>query len=433
MRLKKTEKQERIVLAGSVRTPVGSFGGGLKEVPAARLQAICYEETLKRSGLHKNIIDEVITGNVCQPSDAVNIARVAALLAGIPHDIPAYTVQRNCASGIQSMTSAVQSIRAGDGEVFLVGGTENMSQVPYLVKGARWGYKLQHFYFTDGLWEGLTDTVIGQIMGRTAENLARKYGISREEQDEFAVHSHQKAFRAKREGRFKTQIVPVIIETIMNVGGKSIANEKIFAEDENINPGLNRQTAALQPGIFMDPDILKPKEPKTAYRDGKVILETRVSDEGGVTPKNSCPISDGAASMLVMPESSAHRLGIEPEAYIVSYAYAGCDPAYMGEGPIHASKKALDKAGLSIDDMDYVELNEAFAAQVLPCQRVLEIPDERLNTWGGAIALGHPVGATGAVLTVKMLHIFKQLHGRYGLVTMCVGGGQGGALIIENI
>ncbi len=433
MRSKRADKRERIVLTGSVRTPVGSFGGGLKEVPAVRLQAICYEETLKRTGLHKNTIDEVITGNVCQPSDAVNIARVAALLTGLPPEIPAYTVQRNCASGIQSVTSAVQSIRAGDGEVFLVGGTENMSQVPYLVKGARWGYKMQHFYFTDGLWEGLTDTVIGQIMGRTAETLAEKYNISREEQDEFAVHSHQKAFRAKREGRFKKQIVPVIIENIMKIGEKSIANEKIIAEDENINPGLNKQTAALQPGIFMDPDILKPKDPKSVYKDGKVILETHVSNEGTVTPKNSCPISDGAASMLVMPESTAHRLGIEPEAYIVSYAYAGCDPAYMGEGPIYASKKALEKAGLTIGDIDLVELNEAFAAQALPCQRVLEIPDEKMNVWGGAIALGHPVGATGAILTVKTIHLLDQLNGRYGLVTMCVGGGQGGALVIENI
>lgn len=425
-------EKERIVLTGAIRTPMGSFGGGLKDVPAARLMAICFEETLKRTGLPKEKIDEVIVGNVCQPSEAVNIARVAALMAGIPIDIPAFSVQRNCASGIQSITSAIQSIRSDDGKIFLAGGTENMSQVPYVVKGARWGYKLQHYYFTDGLWEGLTDSVIGQIMGRTAENLVKKYEVSREKQDEVAVRSHQKAFRAKREGRFKDQILPIVIQNVTNVGGKSLVNEKIIAEDENINPGLNKQMAALQPGIFMDPDLLKAKDPKAGYKKGKIVLETRVSAEGTVTPKNSCPITDGAASMLVMPESVAKELGLEPEAYVISYAYAACDPSYMGEGPIHASPKALERAGLTIEDIDFVELNEAFAAQVIPCQNVLKIPDEKLNVWGGAIAMGHPVGATGMILTVKMIHILKQLGGRYGLITMCVGGGQGGALIIEK-
>ena len=426
------EKKERIVLAGAVRTPMGSFGGGLKDVPAERLMAVCFEETLKRTGLPKEKIDEVIAGNVCQPSEAVNIARVAALIAGIPSDIPAFSVQRNCASGIQSITSAIQAIRCDDGKIFLAGGTENMSKVPYVVKGARWGYKLQHFYFTDGLWEGLTDPVVGQIMGRTVENVVKKYEISREEQDEFAVRSHQKAFRAKREGRYKDQILPIVIQNVTNVGEKSLVNEKIIAEDENINPGLNKQMAALQPGIFMDPDLLKAKDPKAKYEKGKIILETNVPADGTITPKNSCPITDGAASMLVMPESTAKELGIEPEAYVVSYAYAACDPAYMGEGPIHASPKALKRAGLDMRDIDFVELNEAFAGQSIPCQRILEIPDEKLNVWGGAIALGHPVGATGTILTVKMIHILKHLEGKYGLITMCVGGGQGGAMIIEK-
>jgi acetyl-CoA C-acetyltransferase len=426
------KKPERIILAGAVRTPMGSFGGGLKEVPAARLLAICWEETLKRTGLPKEKIDEVIAGNVCQPSDAINIARVAALLAGIPNTTPAFTVQRNCASGVQAITSALQAARCHDGEVFLVGGTENMSQVPYLVKGARWGYKLKHYYFTDGLWEGLTDPIVDRIMGRTAENLVKKYNISREEQDAFAVSSHQKAFRATRQGKFKEQIVPVAIQKITKVGTKELVNEKIVAEDENINPGLDKQTAALQPGIFMDPDILKPEGTAVAYKNGKVILETRVSNQGTVTPKNSCPISDGAASMLLMTESTALRLRIKPEAYIVSYAYAACDPDYMGEGPIYATRKALDRAGLTIKDMDAVEINEAFAGQIIPCQRVLEVPEEKLNVWGGAIALGHPVGATGAILTVKLINILKQTDGRFGLVTMCVGGGQGGALIIEG-
>lgn len=307
-----------------------------------------------------------------------------------------------------------------------------MSQVPYIVKGARWGYKLQHYYFTDGLWEGLTDPVIGQIMGRTAENLVKKYNISRKDQDAFAVHSHQKAFRAKREGKFKEQIIPVDIQIITNVGGKAIISEKRVAEDENINPGFNKQIASLQPGIFLDPDILKAKKTGHRYEGGKIILETKISADGTVTPKNSCPISDGAASMLVMSADAIKQINKEPEAHIVSYAYAACDPAFMGEGPIYATQKALKKAGLTIADIDYVEINEAFAAQTIPCRDMLKIPKEKLNVWGGAIAMGHPVGATGSILTVKMVHILKQLNGRYGLITMCIGGGQGGALIIEN-
>lgn len=423
---------ERLAIVGGCRTPIGSFGGGLKDVSAAHLLATCFKEVFKRSGVNHCCIDEVVVGNVCQPSDAANIARVAALLAGLPVTIPARTVQRNCASGIESISSAYQSWKAGDAEMLLVGGAENMSQVPYLLKGARWGYRLQHFFLVDGLWEGLTDPVINQIMGRTAESVAQKHGIGREEQDAFAVQSHQKAFRAKREGKFKSQTVPVTIQTVANIGGKPLVNEKTVAEDECINPALTRATAALQPAFFLSDAVTQANYPKSRLENEKVIIETKIDNSGTVTPKNACPISDGAAALLLMPETKARTMCLQPLAYIVSYAYAACDPAYMGEGPIYAVPLALKKAGLTINDIDFFELNEAFAAQALACQKALAIPDEKLNVWGGAIAMGHPVGATGSLLTVKATHILQEYQKRYAAITMCVGGGQGGCLIIER-
>ncbi len=407
-------EEKKIVLVGGVRTPIGNFdfGGALKDVPAEELLAICFKETLKRTGLpseklKKEIvdkIDDVIAGNVCLPADAPNIARVAALKTGIPNHVTAYTVQRNCASGIQSISSAVQAIKSGDGEIYLTGGTENMSRVPFLLD-MRWGKKLQHGKLIDGLWLGLTEPTTGEIMGLTAENVAAKYGISREEQDKFAVWSHRKAYDAQTKGRFKEQIVRVAVKT-KNILGQTKVD--IVAEDKTINPNLDEQTASFFP---------------TAFK----------KENGTVTPANACPISDGAASVLVMTEDKAIELGITPEAYVVSYAYAALDPSFMGEGPIHAVPKALKKAGLKIEDIDFFEINEAFAAQAIPCQRELGIPDEKLNVWGGAIALGHPVGATGMILTVKMIYILKYHKARYGVITMCVGGGQGGALIIENL
>lgn len=463
---------ERMVIVGGVRTPIGAFLGGLSDVPADLLLAICFREVLKRTGLDPEKIDEVIAGNVCQPSDAANIARVAALRVHRQkfEKVTGISIQRNCASGIEAISMAHRMWKAGDGEIFLVGGTENMSQVPYLVKGARKGLKLGHFYFIDGLWEGLTCPIVGQIMGRTAENLAEKYKISREEQDEFAIRSHQKAFEAREKGKFRNQIVPITSQQINNIAGKLLVSEKslsidecikegidkkdmaseltlkqlvdiyfeyvkkeqTLSQDESINGKLNQQMAGLFPAIFLDENILLANYPKVRYEKGKVISETKITNKGTVTPKNSCPISDGASAMLVMSESKARELGLTPEAYIVGYAYAACDPAYMGEGPIYAVPKALTRTGLKIEDIDYFELNEAFAVQALCCQRTLGIPDEKLNVWGGAIALGHPVGATGSYLTVKAIHILKEFQKRYAAITMCVGGGQGGCLIIER-
>ncbi len=385
---------KEVVIVGGVRTPVGLFGGALKKFTPDQLLEIVFKETIKRTGIDPEKIDGAISGCIGMPSNAANVARVAALRAGLRPEATSFTVQRNCSSGILSITTAYQAIQAGDGEIFLVGGTESMSTSPYVMWKARWGYRLRHGKLIDGLWEGLTDPVVNQIMGRTAENVAEKWGITREEQDKFALWSHQKALKAQAEGRFKDQIVPIEVDG------------KVIDKDEGPNPNLTLQILALYPTIF--------------------------KENGTVTPGNACPLNDGAASMLVMTKEKAEELGLEPEAYIVGYAYAATDPAYMGEGPIYAVPKAFEKTGLTMEDIDFVELNEAFAAQSIPCMRALKIPEEKLNVWGGAIALGHPVGATGAILTVKIIHILKQLNGRYGLVTMCVGGGQGGALIIER-
>ncbi|MBL7074936.1 thiolase family protein [candidate division KSB1 bacterium] len=394
---------KEVVILGGVRTPMGAFGGALRDITAQELMKILFEEQIKRLELDPGIIDDVIVGCIIQSSDAPNIARVAALQAGVPEHVPAQTIQRLCVSSIQAVTCAYQAIQSGDGEVFLIGGTESMSNAPYLLRKARFGYRLQSGDLVDCIWEGLTDPVVGQIMGGTAENVAEKYGISREEQDEFAIWSHKKAFRATREGKFKDEIVTIQVPKKM--AGREVASEPV-SEDETINIGLNKQILALYPTIF--------------------------KENGTVTPGNSCPISDGAAAMVVMTKEKSVGLGYTPEFYVRSYAYAALSPAFMGEGPIHAVPKALGRAILKMDDIDFVELNEAFAAQALPCMRELKIPEEKFNIHGGAIALGHPVGATGARLLVTLMNIMKQNDAQLGLATACVGGGMGGAMIIER-
>ncbi len=400
---------KEVVIAGAVRTPIGAHGGGLKSLRAQDLAEVVFRAVFERTGLDPALLDEVILGNIAQPSEAANIGRVAALMAGVPMNVPGFTVGRNCASGIQSITSAVQAINSDDGALFLVGGTESMSNIPYILKDARWGLKLRHSQLTDALWEGLTDPIAGQIMGRTAENLVERYEISREEQDEYAVKSHKKAFMATRMEKFKEEIVPV--EVVKKVAGQEVARESI-TQDECINPALSVQKAALYPAIF--------------------------KEGGSVTPANACPISDGAAAMLVMTAEKAGELGIEPEARVVAYAYAALDPAYMGLGPAYAIPKALKRAGLKLEDVEVIELNEAFAAQVLAVDQELknqgyELNMDLVNPNGGAIALGHPVGATGARQVATLLPELRRRNARYGMVTMCVGGGQGGALVLENL
>ena len=397
---------KKVVIIEGVRTPIGRHGGAFRNLPAQDLAAITMREVLKRTEIDSNLIDDVIFGCIGQYSDAPNLARVAALMAGVPTHVPGVTVQRNCVSGMVAISSAYQAIQAGDGEVFLVGGTESMSTAPYVVRGARWGLKLRHTQFTDTLWEGLTDPVCNMIMGYTAENLAMMYGISREEQDKFAVWSNRKAFKATRMGKFKDEIVPVTVPK--KVPGREVPPD-IITEDECINPGLTVQKAALYPTVF--------------------------KKGGTVTPANACPISDGAAAMLVMTEEKAKALGYEPLAYIRSYAYAAVPPEIMGIGPTKAVPKALEKAGLTLKDIDLIELNEAFAAQSIAVGIELEKDGwdwDRVNVNGGAIALGHPVGCTGTRIVITLLYEMIKRDVSLGLATACVGGGQGGAMIIER-
>lgn len=397
---------QEIVLVAGVRTPIGNFGGALKDVPAQQLARVVISEVIKRSGIDPQAIDEVIFGCVGQPSEAINIARVSALMAGVPIATPAYTVGRNCASGLQAITNACQAILAGDGETFLCGGTENMSAMPYVAKGARWGLRMRHAQLTDTLWEGLTDPICGQIMGRTAENLVERYDISRQEQDEFAVNSHRKAFMATRSGRFKDELVTVTVGK--KVTGREPVREDI-TQDESINPSLTVQRAALYPAIF--------------------------KEGGSVTPANSCGISDGASALLVTTGERARSLGLEIMGYVRGYGYGAVPPEVMGIGPTVAAPKALKKAGLSLSDMDLIEINEAFAAQTLAVGRVLADDGwdwAKVNVNGGAIALGHPVGNSGCRILVTLLHEMKKRGAHLGLATMCVGGGQGGAIVVER-
>lgn len=400
---------KEVVICNPLRTANGSFGGAFKTVPAYDLAKIVMQRVIADSGIDPGLFDDVIFGNIGQPSEAANIARVSAIYAGIPLHVPAYTVQRNCASALVAISNAYAAIQAEEGDLYLSGGTENMSQIPYVVKGARWGLKLRHAEFTDGLWEGLTDPTCNLIMGGTAENLAEQYGITREEQDAFAVQSHKKAFMATRMGKFKDEIVPV--EVVKKAAGQEVAKETIL-QDESINPGLTVQKAALYPAVF--------------------------KKGGTVTPANACPMNDGAAAMIVTTAEKAEKLGLTPEARILGYGYTGVDPAYMGIGPATALPKALARAGLKYDQLDLVELNEAFAAQAIAVGKRMVADGhgwdwDKTNVNGGAIALGHPVGQSGARIVVTLLHEMKRRNARYGAATLCVGGGQGGAMVVERL
>lgn len=397
--------QDVVIVAGA-RTPIGSHGGAFRTLSAQHLASVVFEEATARAGIDPNLFDDVILGCISQQSDAPNIGRVAALMAGLPVNVPGWTVQRNCVSGMVSISSAYQAIQARDGQVFLCGGTESMSSAPYLVRGARWGLKLRHDTFIDSLWEGLTDPICNQIMGFTAENLAMMYGLDQEEQDNFAVMSHKKAFRATRMGRFRDEIVPVRVRKM--VAGKEVAYEDIV-QDECINPTLNARKAALYPTVF--------------------------KKEGTVTPANACPLSDGAAAVVVMSAEKANELQLEPLAYVRSYAYTAVPPDIMGLGPAYAVPQALKRAGLDLKDIELVELNEAFAAQALAVG--IELDDigwdwDRVNVNGGAIALGHPVGCTGTRIIVTLLHEMLKRDLALGMATACVGGGMGGAMILER-
>jgi acetyl-CoA C-acetyltransferase len=399
---------KEVVIVDAVRTATGNHGGALRSISAQQLAKAVIAALIERNGLDPTLLDHVIMGCVAQPSDAANIARVAALMAGVPKEVPAITVARNCDSGMDAIISAWRMMQLDEAEIIISGGTESMSNIPYLLKGARWGLKLRHSELTDALWDRLTDPICNQLMGQTAENLVEEFGISREEQDEFAVQSHKKAFMATRTEKFEDEIVPV--EVIKRVAGQEVAREQIV-QDETINPALSVQKAALYPTIF---------------RKG-----------GSVTPANSCSISDGASAVLLCTAEKAAEMGWTPMAHYVAHGYAGVEPERMGIAPSIAMPRALEKAGLSLDQMDLVEVNEAFSGQVLAVGKAMEQQGhnwdwDRFNVNGGAVALGHPVGSSGSRIVVTMLHEMKRRGSRYGLASLCAGGGQGSALILER-
>ncbi|BCV21399.1 thiolase family protein [Moorella sp. Hama-1] len=389
-----------IVIVSCVRTAVGTKGGSLKDIHQTDLGAMVIKEAVRRAGLEGNQIDEVIVGNVGQVAESGFIARMCSLKAGLPLETTAFSVNRQCGSGLQAINSAVQEIQSGNAEIVVACGTENMDQLPYYVRKARYGYGFGHGQFEDGLLTILTWPLGPYPNGVTAENIAERYRISREEQDAFALNSQRKAEAAIKAGKFVEEILPIEVPA-----GKR--ETKMFAQDEHPRFGLTMEQLAK----------LKP-----AFREG-----------GTVTAGNSSGINDGAGAVVVMSAEKANELGIKPLLLIRSQAVAGVDPDVMGIGPAPATKKAVEKAGLRLDDIDLFELNEAFASQSIAVMRILGLPEEKVNVNGGAIALGHPIGATGVILTVKLQKEMVRRQTKYGVVTMCIGGGQGIATVFENI
>ncbi len=394
---------KEIAIIEGVRTPIGNLGGALKEVTNQTLGEWVTREVITRAGVDPATIEEVIFGCVGQYSDATNLARVIALKAGLPTTTPAYTVARNCASGMQAVVNACQNIRSGDADVQIAGGVENMSLAPFVSRDLRFGHRLRHSTLIDTIWEGLTDGFCGQIMGETAENLAEEFQISRQEQDRYAIESHKRAFRATREGKMREEILSLTLPK--KAAGKAVAPEP-FTQDEGPNIALTEQMLALYPAIF--------------------------KEGGSVTPGNACPISDGAAALLVMSKARARAAGLTPLGYVRSYASVGLEPSRMGMGPALAIPAALKKANLSLSDVQLIEINEAFAVQYLAVERALGLNREITNVNGGAIALGHPVGMSGTRLILTLLKEMKRRGLSLGVAALCVGGGIGSAMVLER-
>jgi len=395
--------QDIVILSGC-RTPIGSFGRTLKDIKAYQLAAIVIEEALKRASVKGEDLDDVILGDCIQTSEEANTARTAALKANIPFEVPATTIQRQCASGMQAAIFASQQIQAGDSEIVLAGGVESMSNAPYILKNARWGARLQHGEMTDSMWELLHSGsgLLGEayIMGQTAENLAQKYNISREEQDQVAFESHSKAVAAIDSGRFKDEIIPVPIP-------QRKGDPKLFDTDEHVRRDISLETLAKLRPVF--------------------------NKNGTVTAANSSGLNDGAAALVITSAQKASSLGAKPMVKLVANAIAGVEPHLMGYGPVPAVQKLLKKTGLKLEDIDLIECNEAFAAQYLSCEKGLGLDRSRVNVNGSGIALGHPVGCTGARLMVSLMYEMKKRDSKYGIATLCVGGGMGAAVLLENI
>jgi acetyl-CoA C-acetyltransferase len=387
------------VIVAAVRTPIGRFGGVFKDLPAWRLGASAIAGALSRVGLEPAAVEDVIMGNVLQAGQGMNPARRASMTAGLPDSVPAVTVNMVCGSGLRAVVMAAQAIALGEAQIVVAGGMESMSQAPYLLTGARFGYRLGHGMLVDSLLaEGLTDAFHDCHMGITAENIAREYGIGREEQDGYAVESQRRAALAWETGAFADEIIPV------EVPGRQ--GSELVTRDEHPRPETTLE--------------------------GLLRLRPAFDPAGTVTAGNASGINDGAAALVVMAEERARALGLEPLARIRSWAWAGVPPRVMGLGPIPALRQALARAELRIEDLDLYEVNEAFAVQVLAVQRELGLDPQRLNIHGGAIALGHPIGASGARILVTLVHALRRTGGRYGAAALCIGGGMGIAVIVER-
>ena len=423
---------EAVIVSG-VRTAIGNYGGALQDIPVVKLGSIVIKEALKKTGLRpkrdpevlsyapealKNAglielekpyydwddslqeirIDEVIMGNVIQGGQGQNTGRQSAIYAGIPKEVTAFTVNKVCASGMKAVALAAQAIKAGDAEIIVAGGIENMSAVPYYLPAARWGARMFNTELVDGMvYDGLWEIFYNYHMGLTSENIAEKYGITREEQDRLALMSNQRALAATKEGIFRQEIVPVEVREKREV--------KLFDTDEHPRE-TSMETLAKLPTVF--------------------------KKDGSVTAGNASGITDGAAALVVMSSEKARELGLKPMATIRSYASGGVDPAYMGLGAVPATNKALKLAGLTLKDIDYIELNEAFASQAIGVMRELGLDSEKANAHGSGISLGHPIGCTGARIMVTLIHEMMRKNYKLGLATLCIGGGQGMATIVER-
>jgi len=391
---------KEVVIVSAARTPIGSFGGTLKNQPAVTLGAVAVKEAIKRAGIDPAMIEEVILGNVLQGGLGQNVARQIAMAAGIPKEVPALTINKVCGSGLRSVALAAQIIKAGDADCVLAGGAESMSMAGYVTPSARWGARMGDTKMIDMMvHDGLTDAFNNYHMGITAENVAEQWGITREELDQFSAASQNKAEAAIKAGKFKDEIAPVEIP-------QKKGDPILFDTDEF------------------------PKFGTTA--EGIAKLKPAFKKDGVVTAANASGINDSGAALIVMSKEKADKLGLKYLCKIKSYASAGVDPAIMGIGPVPASKKALDKAGLKISDMDLIEANEAFAAQSVAVGRELGIDSAKLNVNGGAIALGHPIGASGARILISLIYEMTKRDSKLGLATLCIGGGQGTALIVER-
>lgn len=388
-----------VVIVAGTRTPIGDFGGSLRTVTAGGLAVAVIKEVIKRAGINPADIDDVILGCCVQSSEEPNIGRTAALMAGLPDTVTGMTIQRQCASALQAIISGYQQIVTGDSDIVLAGGTESMSTAPYVLKKARWGMRLQHGEFTDALWETLTDPIHKIMMGETAERLADKYGITREEQDIIAYRSHKNAINAIEKGYFAKEIVPVPVP-------QRKGDPVLVDRDEHPRADISIESLAK----------LRP-----AFRKN-----------GTVTAGNASGLNDAAAAVIIMSADKARELGLKPLARIVSHARAGVEPDLMGYGPVPAIKKALKRAGLNLADIDLIELNEAFAAQYLACEKLLDLNREITNVNGSGISLGHPVGCTGTRIVVTLLNEMERRNAHYGMASLCVGGGMGIAIILER-